>query len=355
MKNDQFGIDSHKLIYHVSRVADWLSGKDIYPIYMEVSPSGSCNHRCIFCSVDYLGYKRRFLNIEMMRRQLPEMWRLGVKSIMYAGEGEPLLHKDLPEMIYLTKNSGIDVALTTNGVLLTPAISARILPSTQWIKVSCNAGTSTTYGEIHGTHPRDFEQVIANLSAAVEIRRRQKAECTLGMQIILIPQNAHEVIPLATLAREIGLDYLVVKPYTRHHSNSHYRKVDYQEYSHISQDLSQLNTTSFQVVFRTEAMGRWDKQERACSRCLALPFWAYIDAGGNIRGCQGHLIDDRFLYGCLDDQSFEEIWTGHKRKNAVLWLTEHYDTSACKINCRMDTINRYLWKLKKPVPHVNFI
>lgn len=52
---DKYRIDSHKLIYHVSRVNDWLNGKLIYPIYMEISPIGSCNHRCIFCAYDFIG------------------------------------------------------------------------------------------------------------------------------------------------------------------------------------------------------------------------------------------------------------------------------------------------------------
>ena len=54
-------MDSHKLIYHPERVAEWLSGQQIYPIEMEVGLSGTCNHRCIFCAVDYMEYKPNLL------------------------------------------------------------------------------------------------------------------------------------------------------------------------------------------------------------------------------------------------------------------------------------------------------
>ena len=60
---DKYSIDSHKLMYHPERVTQWLQAsnqweriKEIYPIYMEISPMGACNHRCTFCSVDYLSH-----------------------------------------------------------------------------------------------------------------------------------------------------------------------------------------------------------------------------------------------------------------------------------------------------------
>jgi len=59
---DKFRIDSHKLIYHVPGVNDWLKGKIIYPIYMEISPSGACNQRCIYCDLDFMEYKTRYLD-----------------------------------------------------------------------------------------------------------------------------------------------------------------------------------------------------------------------------------------------------------------------------------------------------
>ena len=55
MDANSYNIDGHKLNLHPERVSRWLQGESIYPIYMEFSPSGTCNHRCVFCSMDFMG------------------------------------------------------------------------------------------------------------------------------------------------------------------------------------------------------------------------------------------------------------------------------------------------------------
>jgi cyclic pyranopterin phosphate synthase len=182
---DSYQIDSHKLMYHVCRVHEWLNGRNIYPIYMEIGPSGSCNHRCTYCGLDFMKYQKRFLDTEILKQRLTEMGRLGLKSIMYAGEGEPFLHKDLPKLICHTKQSGIDVAITTNAVLFKPQWAEEIMAHTTWIKASIDGATPKTYAQIHRTREEDFHKVIRNMTHAVERRRVGGYPCTLGTQLLL--------------------------------------------------------------------------------------------------------------------------------------------------------------------------
>lgn len=354
---DKYRIDSHKLMYHVSRINDWLEGKIIYPIYAEISPSGNCNHRCIYCALDFMEYQPRFLDKKVLNDRLSEMASLGLKSIMCAGEGEPLLHKDIGEIINHTKKEGVDVAITTNGVLFKKDLIESTLENITWIKVSINGATKETYAKIHRTNPDNFDMVIRNMSYAAKIRHDKGYKCTLGMQIILLPENCYEAVLLAQLARDIGMDYLVVKPYSQHplSKTTRYKDIKYSDYLHLADKLSIFNNNRFSVIFRDSTMKKWDEGRRSYKQCFALPFWSYIDAGGTVWGCSAYLSDERFIYGNIYKNTFKEIWEGEKRLRSISWAKDGLDTNQCRVNCRMDEINQYLWQLKHPPEHVNFI
>lgn len=364
---DKYSIDSHKLIYHPQRVSEWLDNrknwdkaKSVYPIYLEISPVGACNHRCTFCAVDYIGYKANRLDAKILTERLMEMGQLGVKSIMYAGEGEPLLHKDINKIVKATADAGIDVSFTTNGTLMNSEFITHSLALTAWIKVSLNAGSAENYAAIHQTKPDDFNLVLKNLKNAVDYKNNHGLTCTIGAQILLLPENRHEVAKLASVCKDIGLDYLVVKPYSQHlfSETRRYENLRYDDLLDMATVLTDFNEKGFNVVFREQTMKNYSQSETdRYKTCHATPFfWAYVMADGEVYGCSAYLKDQRFAYGNIHDQSFQSIWEGEKRRENWIHVTENLDISQCRKNCRMEAINQYLDKLAVNQPaHINFI
>ena len=362
---DQYQIDGQKLMFHPERVAQWQKGREdwetarsIYPIYVEISPMGACNHRCTFCAVDYIGYQNRSLDLDVLKNCLTDMARLGVRSVMFAGEGEPALYKPLPEVLDLCSHVGIDTSMTTNLVPFTKDNAESFLKNCQWIKASINAGTRETYARVHQCDPVDFDRVLRNFELAVETREKKGYSCTLGAQMVLLPENSDEACVLAEKLKSRGADYLVIKPYSQHNSSTtrQYENIDYGQDSTLEDDLAKLNGDGFNVIYRKLAIQRTIAKEHDFEVCHSTPFfWAYLMASGDVYGCSAYLEDERFCYGSLSELSFQQIWEGEKRRKNFHFIKDELDIKDCRMNCRMWSANQYLWELAHPGSHVNFV
>lgn len=353
---DELKIDSHKLMFHVPRLNAWLKGKTIAPLYMEIAPSGGCNHRCIFCAVDYLDYKPAFLDFEVLRSCVKQAAVLGVKSIMYAGEGEPLLHKDIQKIVRMTKTAGIDVSITTNGVLLKKELSQKILKYLSWIRISLNAGTSSSYAKVHRTKEEDFSMVLDNLKNAVQIKKEDRLNLTIGVQLLLIPENVAEVLNLARLLKKIGVDYLTIKPYSQHPLSraSLDPAFKYERHADLRNKMQGLGDKHFKIIYRDVTMQRLGTKKDYL-HCLGLPFWAYITTLGDVYACSAFLGKKEFCYGNIYKNSFQQIMNSRRRKDIIKRASSRLDVTKCRQVCRLDKINSYLWELTHPGLHVNFI
>ena len=369
--SDKYGIEGQKISYHPQEVAKLLEAKNdpnklisIYPIYVEVSPVGACNHRCSFCAVDYIGYKAtNRIDSDVMMMVLEDMGANGVKSIMYAGEGEPLIHKKINEIVERTKEVGIDVSFTTNAVAMNDRFIEESMQYTSWIKVSLNGGSAESYSKIHGTREKDFQTVINNIKKAVEYKKENKLDCTIGVQTILLPENSHEMVDFGKFVRdEIGVDYFVIKPFSQEEKsiNRLYDDIDYRSMGLRAneKELNELERENFKVSYRSETMSIYhaDHDERYTT-CYSTPIYmAYIMADGSVYGCKDHLLNEEFHYGNINKNSFSEIWQGEIRKKGIEYVLNSLDVSKCRVNCRMDKVNRYLFDLKNElINHMNFI
>jgi GTP 3',8-cyclase len=362
---DKYKIDSQKITLHPKRVAQWLDAgndwekiKEVYPIYVEIAPVGACNHRCTFCSVDYIGYTTSRQDKDILLKTLDNMLKKGVKSVMFAGEGEPALWKPLPDVIVEAKKMGLDISMTTNLIPFTDSNIEKYVANCSWIKASINAGNSKEYKEIHQSKEADFEKALLNLKKCVDVKESNNYQCTIGAQILLLPENKGSVIDLAKRLKDIGANYLVVKPYTQslYGISRKYDGLKYDEMMFLQEELSLISDNSFDVVFRENTMEKLNEEIQPYSKCLSTPnFLAYIMADGSVYSCGAHLKNENFLLGNINNSSFSEIWEGSLRRKNYLHVSELLSIKECRKNCRMDEVNRYLWELKNPGPHVNFI
>jgi MoaA/NifB/PqqE/SkfB family radical SAM enzyme len=328
-----YGLDTHKLMLHPKRVSEWLEGGNPAPIIVEICPIGRCNHRCVFCAYNYTDYKGPALNTETVMSMLSDMGRIGVKAIDWDTEGEPLLHPNLPDFINHAKYMGIDSAVETNGVLLTKDFVERCGENISYIKVSVDASCNETHHKLHRGGRKDFDKVIKNIAEAVSLH----TGCVIGMQMVLFKENEDEVAELARIARDIGVDWLAIKPFSLH---------PFQDGSLVHMgDINKVLGIP-DITVRRDTFNRVFK-ERDYPICYGVNFISNVDCYGNVTICNTLTRKDEYTLGNVYLEPFSKIWERHPKS---------FDIKECKREvCRMDKQNLYLWQLKNPPPHINFI
>lgn len=351
-----FQLDSHKLHYHPQPVSKFLDTNDSYPIYMEVSPVGSCNHRCVFCAYDYIGYPNRKINQKTLLKTLGEMHSCGLKSVLYAGEGEPLLHPNISNMITETKKTGLDVGLFTNGELLTKKLNEDIFKHLTFIRFSVNAGDDTSYKNIHKKDV--FNKIINNIKYSVELKKENNLNTTLGIQCVLLPENINSVENLVKIASEIGVDYISIKPFNLQNEEQFYQQekpFKLNELNELFKKLESYSTETFNVTARVNAFEQ-HHEKRSYNHCYGCNFITALNSAGELATCLPYWDKKEYVYGNINESSFLDIWNGEKRKKIKHYLENHLDVHKCPANCRPNAINNFLYELKHPsVTHLNFI
>jgi radical SAM protein with 4Fe4S-binding SPASM domain len=351
---DKYRLDSHKFHYHADAIYDFLQGNEARPIYVEISPTGFCNHHCVFCHYNYLGHKGLFPDGRMLSL-LDELKSLKVKSVVFAGIGEPTLHKETVPAILKAKNLGLDVAMSTNGALLKDKDFDILANTLTWIRFSFNASSAKDYGIIHKTKESDFDLVLSNISKLVEAKKKNNTKITIGMQYILMPQNVDGIENLAKIAKDIGVDYLVIKHFYPNENNDFKTQPEFPHHTLMKElyDLSiTLSDENFSFIVRSPDVLI---EDRVYDKCYGLPYVLYVREDGDVYSCFAYQDNKNMVLGNVFKDSMVDIWSSEQKKNGIDYINNCVDKKKCQPSCRHHQINNYLWSLKYPPEHINFI
>lgn len=355
MKNYIF--DGHKLNYHIDRVNEFLSSGDCFPLYMEISPVGSCNHRCLFCAYDYIGHPNRKLETDKFLKFIDEISECGIRSLLYAGEGEPLLHPEIDKFIVHSKNRNIDVGMFTNGNLLKKELAEKILSSLIFIRFSFNGGTRENYSSIHQVKPEIFDRVVENIRASVRLREEGNLTVDIGAQFVLMPENRDFLVDAIKVLKDAGIDYFAIKPFVQQSSSQSYQMKEQFSIEEIKDLLDKAESYSddgFRVIARRDSFIGYGK--RGYRHCYGTSFISVLNSAGDIATCLPYWEREEFIFGNIYHNSFKDIWLGERRKKIKGFLEKELDVQKCPPNCRPNAINEYLFEIKNPsVRHLNFI
>lgn len=347
-------LEGHKLQYHPDRIADFLANRPVWPIYAEISPVSTCNHRCRFCNFNYLGHAAKRFPEGRMISLMDEFAQAGVKAVVFAGSGEPSLHPDTFSAMRRAKELGIDAAMSTNGAILRTGQIEAMADLLTWVRFSINGGDPGSYALAQGAPPGDLDKALKALSDLVVRKRRVGSSITIGGQCVLIPENRDSIIDLARQLKQRGADYFSLKHYYPHECNSYQPDMSFRTPEYLSalrHAADELSDDNFRFFVRNEECL---EQKRPYTICLGLPFIIYVREDGRLYTCFSHQDDGETSCGSLLDTDFSTLW-GSVHKEIALAKLNQYDKNKCQANCRHHQINLWLQQLANLPAHMNFI
>lgn len=363
-------LDGTKLLWHTERLQQWLSGEKIAPHYIEAAITTHCTYHCEFCYGKLQRKDTDALTRDEVFSFLHDAADIGVKAIALIGDGENTCNPALCDAIVYGKSQGLDMALGTNGYLLTEQQIEAIMPCLTYLRFNISAGTAEGYCKIHGVAEKCYEKVLGNIQKAVAFKQKNNLPVTIGLQMVLLPQYKNEIMPLAELGKKLGVDYLVIK----HCSDDEHGSlgVDYDSYSELTDILHQaeaLSSDSYQV------QAKWSKilshGTRSYQRCYGPAFVLQISGSGIVAPC-GMFFNDQYKkyhLGSLKTQTFRQIWESPRYSEVLNFLrSEKFNAQTdCGTLCHQHKVNEALDCIMKnggvcpPAPegpkpmHINFI
>jgi len=145
-------------------------------------------------------HKNKLLSFEEIMRIVTILQPLGLRKVRITG-GEPLLRKNVTELIKQLQEAGIeDIALTTNGVLLKKFAKELKEAGLHRINVSLDAIDNQVFQEMVG-RKTDISEILSGIEVAKEVG--------LGVKINMVVRkgwNDSQILPMAKYCKEHQLE-----------------------------------------------------------------------------------------------------------------------------------------------------
>ena len=213
---------------------------------------------------------------------LYDLAEIGVRGVSLISDGESTLSKAYVPFIQHAAKVGIDVGNATNAWEWEPEKIEQVLPHLTWVRFTVAAGKPESYAKIMykgPEHTEVFDRAMSHIKYAVDLKKRKNLKCTLGIQMVLMPEFKDEIIPFSQLAVSLGVDYGVIK----HCSDDEFGTlgVDYEKYESmygLLQEAEEMSNDDTKIIVKWEKIK--DKGKPSYKRFYGPQFLLQISGSG---------------------------------------------------------------------------
>ncbi len=307
--------------YQASR----LTGKNLQsgnPFALSIEPTTSCNLRCPECPSGLRSFTRPtgMLEVELFQKALDDCSKDLIYLILYF-QGEPYLHPNFHNMVYLAKSRKLYVATSTNAHYLTDEHArATVESGLDRLIISLDGTDQSTYESyrIGGK----IEKVLEGTKNIIKWRKKLKADKPFVVfQFLVTAKNEHQIPEVKALADEIGVDDVWFKTA---------QVYDYENGHEL------IPVDSKYSRYRQRRDGKWELKNKFENRCWKMWHSAVITWDGKVVPCCFDK-DASHEMGNIRDIEFIKIWQSKKYNQfRAKLLNNRSSIEMCK-NCTEGT------------------
>jgi radical SAM protein with 4Fe4S-binding SPASM domain len=256
------------------------------PCFLSFEPTNYCNLKCPACpsGSGKLTREKGFADFDLFRKLIDENKKYLINLILHF-QGEPLLHKQLGEMIRYARKSRIHTELSTNANLLPSLFESLKNSMPDKIIISLDGLTQETYNKyrING----DINQVFEALKLLSQMSKKKRP--FVEVQFLVFSHNEVEIPKL----KKIKLQYKINK---------------------ISLKTAQIYESSqISMLPKNEMYSRYKIDGNTFRLKSALPNYCHRIIFGSVITWDGMLVpccfdkDADFVMGDIKEQNINQI------------------------------------------------
>ncbi|MBP6874622.1 MAG: SPASM domain-containing protein [Candidatus Eisenbacteria bacterium] len=191
------------------------------PFALAVDVTQRCNLSCLHCrrhspmAAESDALERRDFPLALFQDLCRQALEWGIRKIVLIGEGEPLLHPGLMEMICAAKTAGREAVMLTNGTLIDGAMASEFVTrALDELRFSLWASNVDEYrAQYPGTPPVFFDRALQGIRHSVAAKRAAgSSHPRIVVHRPIDPRFLHTLDATLKLAHEHGCDAVSFSP-----------------------------------------------------------------------------------------------------------------------------------------------
>ena len=238
------------------------------PLHVQIEITWKCNWRCVHCYQD--DHSLQNLSLEDIIHLIDELYYCGTMHVIITG-GEPLVRKDIFEILRYIRQKGIGITLYTNGHLVNDSMAEELSELVAIAEISLLAGDEHLHDElsrVRGSYKRTLYAINALKKRGVDVI----------VKTPILKPALHTLRGLKDILEQLGVEWFVDPEISRSYNGDLFPlqyKLSFEELKQFFVDFPEFNPYSGYTADPGISKGL----------CLAGRQYCFIDALGNVYRC----------------------------------------------------------------------